>query len=108
MNTAAAIADDRDQHEHPAEQGEARRRKIRFSTGIGRVKSPSRERPASDAEGGSFGLGIEVVRDRLTWSLSQERSLRASWWSVSRLRRGVPLSARSAHGSVSVGSSQLR
>ena len=48
------------------------RRKIRFSTGIGRVKSPRRERPSSDAFAGSFGLGIEVVFDRLTSPLSQE------------------------------------
>jgi hypothetical protein len=48
------------------------RRKIRFSTGIGRVKSPRRERPSSDAFAGSFGLGIEVVFDRLTPPLSQE------------------------------------
>jgi hypothetical protein len=30
------------------------------------VKSPRRERPSSDAFAGSFGLGIEVVFDRLT------------------------------------------
>ena len=47
------------------------RRKIRLSTGIGRVKSPRRDRPSSDALGGSFGLGIEVVFDRLTRPVSQ-------------------------------------
>jgi hypothetical protein len=72
---------------------------IRFSTGIGRVKSPRRDRPASDAFGGSFGLGIEVVRDRLTLSLSQERpGFERHGSSVDRsVREAFRFAARSAH-----------
>ena len=65
MNTAAAIVPITSRTNTPPNSASFGRRRSRFSTGMGRVKSPRRDRPSSDAGAGSFGLGIEVVRERL-------------------------------------------
>src|SRR6056297_1514191 len=61
-------------------------RRIRFSTGIGRVKSPRRERPSSEAFDGVLGRAMEVVPERLTASiLASEPPESASQHNVAQL-----------------------
>src|SRR6056297_1541166 len=68
-NTAAAMVPPTSRISRPPNSATLGLRRVRFSTGIGRVKSPRRERPSSEAFGGVLGREMEVVPERLTTSI---------------------------------------